>query len=311
MREKSVAKYFIQGLGTMMMLAVFGVGGYSIVASASKTGNGVSPVSGLKESSTALTQEATITAPVIEVEQAAPADLPATEEKKPVQNTKQPARKKVVIGAAVAATQQMPSNTIECNGKIWATCVEGSFYCPATGDAYCIPNPVVQAPQQIDSGAAAQAAQQLADQQAALLAAQQAAQQAAASAAAQKAQLDAFLDAAQQQIEQAWQVKNAQLDELQAKIDPLQAQYDACGQMAVAMTFIVGCRAKISSQLNPLIDQYNALLGGQSYRIPLPQQNIYLKFDSNGNGGGTLYDPFGSTYLHYDCSTGGSCTIYN
>jgi hypothetical protein len=43
--------------------------------------------------------------------------------------------------SADVPAQEIPNNTVNCNGKAWLPCEQGSFYCPASGDAQCLTGP--------------------------------------------------------------------------------------------------------------------------------------------------------------------------
>jgi len=113
-----------------------------------------------------------------------------------------------------------------------------------------------------------------------------------------------------QLLSQEMAARQKQLTDLEAKIEFQQKRYDDCS--GETMSFCAGQRAYIASHdLNPLIKEYNALLGNNTGKIYSPAQQTYLIYESNQLGnGGKLYDPNGSTYYTFDCDQWGNCSIY-
>ena len=112
-------------------------------------------------------------------------------------------------------------------------------------------------------------------------------------------------------LSQEMVVRRKRLADLETKIEFQKKRYDTACE-GVSMNFCAGQRAYIASHdLNPLIDDYNALLGNKSGKIYSPVRQTYLKFEADQfGGGGKLYDPNGSTYYTFDCDQRGNCSIY-
>lgn len=118
------------------------------------------------------------------------------------------------------------------------------------------------------------------------------------------------LDELKKLLSQEIAARQKQLTDLGNQIDSYQAQYDKACE-GVTMSACAGIRAEIASKMNPLIDQYNTLLGNNSGKIYSPVRQTYLRFEADQFGrGGRLYDPNGSTYYTFDCDQWSNCSIY-
>lgn len=118
------------------------------------------------------------------------------------------------------------------------------------------------------------------------------------------------LDELKKLLSQEMTARQKKLTDLEAQIEIYQKQYDTACE-GVSMSFCSGSRAGIASKLNPLIDQYNALLGNNTGKVYSPVRQTYLRFEADSFGrGGRLYDPNGSTNYTFDCDQWNNCSIY-
>ena len=103
--------------------------------------------------------------------------------------------------------------------------------------------------------------------------------------------------------------KDAKLDALKTQIDDLNFSYDnACKE--VSMAGCLGIRAEIARKLNPLIDEYNSLLGNTSGKIYSSRTQSYFTFEADQYGGGILRDQSSNSFYTFDCDQWGDCIIY-
>ena len=127
------------------------------------------------------------------------------------------------------------------------------------------------------------------------------------------AQLKQDISAIKNELSQQISARQKQLSDLADKIEVQQNRYDsACSPSGeVTQSFCNGTRARIAANdLNPLINQYNALLGGFSGKLS-PVNQTSFRFETNPNGlGGRLYDTNGTASYTFDCDQFGNCSIF-
>lgn len=103
--------------------------------------------------------------------------------------------------------------------------------------------------------------------------------------------------------------KESKLRELKTQIDELKSAYENGGK-ELSMQAVLGMRAEILRKLNPLIDEYNTLLGNSSGKIYSPTQQTYFTFQADQYGGGVLRDQNSNSFYTFNCDQWGNCSIY-
>ena len=100
----------------------------------------------------------------------------------------------------------------------------------------------------------------------------------------------------------------------EAENNPWLSMASLAGRKAKLIQERDGKLAPLYSELQSLENQYSRLTGSPlTIYNPPPLQNrapTYLRFQSDGSGGGVLYDPFGTTYLRVQSDGGGGYIFY-